>query len=201
MSEGESSPSPARLLVLHAIRIRGVAAHDVIVTMTDLDGNVVEEHLTRTDELGLTTYREGARIRGWSLTPAGRDHHREALREDVDHRAREAIERAYARFITFNEPFKALCTRWQLEDQPPSCVSDLADLHGSVEPTVTELATSVARFAPYKRRLRDAVERFRRGDTGALAAPLSGSYHDVWMELHEDFLLSLHRARSAHDGH
>jgi hypothetical protein len=30
---------------------------------------------------------------------------------------------------------------------------------------------------------------------------MSASYHDVWMELHEDFLLTLGRDREAADGH
>ena len=47
------------------------------------------------------------------------------------------------------------------------------------------------------RRARSA--RFRDGDDDALAKPLSGSYHDVWMELHEDLLATLGRERTDAD--
>ena len=40
-------------------------------------------------------------------------------------------------------------------------------------------------------RLDDAAWRFVGGDHTALARPLARSYHDVWMELHEDFLVTL----------
>lgn len=49
--------------------------------------------------------------------------------------------------------------------------------------------------------LGQAVERLRQGDPDALAKPLSHSYHDVWMELHEDLLNSLGRETSEADGH
>ena len=61
--------------------------------------------------------------------------------------------------------------------------------------------TALPRFASYALRLTRALERFKGGDGAALARPLSGSYHDVWMELHQDLLLSLAKERGDSDGH
>ncbi len=47
--------------------------------------------------------------------------------------------------------------------------------------------------------VRPALDAFRGGDDDALAKPLSGSYHDVWMELHEDLLATLGRERTDAD--
>jgi len=44
-----------------------------------------------------------------------------------------------------------------------------------------------------------ALEAVQAGDHERLAAPLRDSYHDVWMELHQDLLLSLDRQRTAAD--
>ena len=40
----------------------------------------------------------------------------------------------------------------------------------------------------------------RAGDPAGFARPLTNSYHDVWMELHEDLLVSLDLTRSGADG-
>jgi hypothetical protein len=121
-----------------------------------------------------------------------------ALHDDVEAGGdRGAIEEAYEAFLAHNEAFKHVCSKWQLEGEPASCVDELTTLHAGVVPVVERLSASVARFGPYPARLRAALTRFQSGDGSALATPLSGSYHDVWMELHEDFLLSLDRQRSS----
>jgi hypothetical protein len=76
----------------------------------------------------------------------------------------------------------------------------LRSLHVEIVPVLDDLAAASPRFEPYAPRLTRAVERFDAGDHAALARPLSESYHDVWMELHQDLLLSLGRERGASDG-
>jgi hypothetical protein len=66
---------------------------------------------------------------------------------------------------------------------------------------LAELGTMSLWFNRYVSRLRAALDRLRAGALDALTKPLSGSYHDVWMELHQDLLLALGRTRSAADGH
>ena len=64
-----------------------------------------------------------------------------------------------------------------------------------------ELAGFLPRFGRYEDDFTAALDRLRNGDTRALAAPLSASYHDHWMELHQDLLSTLGRERSTADGH
>jgi hypothetical protein len=52
-----------------------------------------------------------------------------------------------------------------------------------------------------QRPVQGGVHPLADGDTAAFARPMSHSYHDVWMELHEDLLLTLGRERDAADGH
>ena len=77
----------------------------------------------------------------------------------------------------------------------------LAALQPAVADVIDELAAAMARYAPYSRRLDRAATRFVGGEHAALAQPLARSYHDVWMELHEDFLVTLDLNRSAADGY
>ena len=170
--------------------------------MTGLDPAVADAELQTTADRGWTVFRENRITSGWGLTPEGRAQHRTALHDDVDASGdRQAIEEAYEGFLAHNQAMKILCTKWQTEGEPASCVEELTTLHAGIVPVVERLSASVPRFGPYPARLRAALTRFQFGDRTALAKPLSGSYHDVWMELHEDLLLSLDRQRSSDDGH
>jgi hypothetical protein len=48
-------------------------------------------------------------------------------------------------------------------------------------------------------RLAAALDRVRGGEVAAFARPMADSYHDIWMELHQDLLLSAGRERGAAD--
>jgi hypothetical protein len=48
----------------------------------------------------------------------------------------------------------------------------------------------VPRFAGYRSRLSDAVDRIS-DDRAWLASPRCDSYHTVWMQLHEDLLIAV----------
>ena len=49
------------------------------------------------------------------------------------------------------------------------------------------------------RRLSAALEKVHGGDTAAFARPMYDSYHDIWMELHQDLLLTSGHQRGAGD--
>lgn len=67
----------------------------------------------------------------------------------------------------------------------------MRNLPAALEPIQTRItglagtAKCYGRFENCRRRLEDAVGRLRAGDDTALTKPLSGSYQDVWMELHQ----------------
>ena len=48
----------------------------------------------------------------------------------------------------------------------------------------------VARLAPYGPRLEQSCRRVVAGETKMFTGVMCGSYHDVWMELHEDLILT-----------
>jgi hypothetical protein len=58
---------------------------------------------------------------------------------------------------------------------------------------------ALPRSAAYQNRLTAALDRVRGGNTAAFARPMADSYHDIWMELHQDLLLSAGRDRGAAD--
>jgi DNA-binding MarR family transcriptional regulator len=202
------------LLVLHALRLKGFAEPADVAEATNIDEGAAGELLDRFRARDLVKRRDG-RVSGFLLLPAGKDLHATLLDQDLAAAGCEAeIQRAYAAFLAHNETFKQLCVDWQLRAvdgvQVPNDHSDpaydagiaerLAALQPGVAAGIDELAAAMARFAPYAGRLDHAATRFVAGEPTALARPMARSYHDVWMELHEDFLVTLHRDRSEADG-
>lgn len=201
-----------RLLVLHLLRLGGFVTADRLAERTGLPGAEVTAVLERAGSDGHAVERTG-RISGWTLTPAGRAEHAALLAAELEGlAARPAVERADTAFRTLNEPFKQLCTRWQMRPDgtlndhgdasyDQAVVRDLAGVHERVVELTTTLARDVPRFGRYPRGFATALRRLSDGDRTAFAAPLSESYHDWWMELHQDLLSTLGRERSTADGH
>jgi hypothetical protein len=203
------------LRVLHALKVKGFAEPPAIAESTGLAEAEIEPIVSTLGADGLATHRDG-RISGWTLSAEGKTEHLRLLAADRDAAGADAaLELAYKGFLDANEAFKALCTDWQLRtvggEQVMNDHTDAAydaaiavrlqSLHAGIVPVIDDLASALPRFEPYARRLTSAAERFSGGEAHALARPLSNSYHDVWMELHQDLLLSLGRERDASDGH
>jgi hypothetical protein len=185
--------------VLHALRVRGFADADKVADSTGLDVARVRDVLARTAERGHTKERTG-RISGHVLTPAGKARH-ELLRADsVSPAQAREVAAVYENFLGPNRDFKQLTTDVQLGNVEASAVDPaLEELHGKVTGVLAQATAAVPWFSRYEQRLSDALARYRSGDAAALARPMSNSYHDVWMEVHEDLLATIGRARSAED--
>ena len=56
--------------------------------------------------------------------------------------------------------------------------------------TLAEIGEVLLRFGPYAPRLSSAFNQVRAGDTHLFTGVMCNSYHDIWMELHEDLLLT-----------
>jgi len=209
--------TPARLadqplLVLHILRLSGFVDAERLAQRTGVQVARVHEILEQARSDGYVVERTG-RISGWILTPEGRAAHARLLADELAERGcRPQVEAANEAFLALNDPFKEICTAWQLrpggspnDHNDPAydaaVVADLETLHPQAVAVTAGLAALLPRFARYEHDFTAALDRLRRGDTRALAAPLSGSYHDHWMELHQDLLSSLGRERSAADGH
>jgi len=183
----------------HALRIKGFAKADTVAEVADLPQAVVDEHLQDLQGREWAQFREAREL--WQLTAVGREEHRIALAEDVagTHVSGE-LHTAYAAFLVLNERFKALCGDWQLRDGQPNDHADsayddgvigrLVALDEEAGPVVAAMGDVLPRLAPYGRRLAATRERVVAGETKMFTGVMCGSYHDVWMELHEDLILT-----------
>ena len=193
-------------LVLHALRLKGFADASVIAGLARLEEAEATKHLELAAAEKLTTHREG-RISGWSLTPSGRQRHRELIAKELDDAGtRESVESAYKKFLSVNNDLLEVCTAWQMRNGMTNDHSDasydrgvierLGAIDDAVQPVCEDLATSLHRFVDYGPRLRAARERIENGEHDWFTRPMIDSYHTVWFELHEDLLATLGIERS-----
>ena len=196
-----------RSLVLHGVRLKGLAEPATLAALWEIDEGEVEVQLKSLSDDGLVQRRDG-RLSGWSLTNEGTAADDSQLQEELDSTgARPAIEDAYRRFCGLNRELLEVCTAWQLVDgaindhadaaYDTAVIDRLAALHAEVEPALADLAAALPRFARYPVRLDDALGKIRGGDADWFTKPLLDSYHTVWFELHEDLLSTLGRQRGA----
>jgi pyruvate, orthophosphate dikinase len=135
------------------------------------------------------------------LTPAVRAaaDERFSLAGEPDH---EHVVAAYERFKPLNQRLLTVCTDWQV--RPGGVPNDHADatydwgvidrltaLDEQAGPVARSLGRRIARFAPYRERMRTARRRVEDGETDWFLSPRIDSYHTVWMQWHEDLLLGL----------
>jgi hypothetical protein len=196
--------SAPQFRVLHALRIKGVANAVTLADITALDVVEVEAHLGELQRADHALYRETRAV--WQLTPQGRERHAADLAADAEP-VREVIRPQYPAFLGLNESFKVLCGDWQLREGAPNDHSDevydkgvierLLVIDQDVQPVVGAVGAEVERMAPYAPRLESTAQRVADGDHHLFTGVMVGSYHDVWMELHEDLLLTLGVERGA----
>jgi hypothetical protein len=205
--------SDPTFLVLHALKLKGFADGAAVAEVTGLPIGNVDQELAALAEADLASRREG-RISGWALTPAGRLRHADLLAADRERSGvHDVLTTSYVRFSDLNTRFKELCTDWQLRrrdaDQVPndhqdaaydrSVIDGLVALDGEVQPVCGGLSQALDRMAGYGPRLGRALDRLRAGDRDGFTRPLANSYHDIWMEWHEDMIITLGLVRTAAD--
>lgn len=192
----ESHPE---FVTLHALRIKGFAPVPTLADIVALPFDDVERHLTSYAEHGHVQYRENRGL--WQLTPDGRQVHAERLADEVAAaRAAERLAEHYEPFLGFNDEFKQICTDWQLRAGQPNDHTDhdydrdviarLDALHERARPVVGSMSEVLLRLGPYAPRLDGVLRRVVDGDATMFTGVMCGSYHDVWMELHEDLILT-----------
>lgn len=189
----------------HALRIKGFATTETLVEMTAQDLAAVETHLAAMADSGNAQFREARSL--WQLTPDGRAAYPGALSADLGGVELSALDALYERFLAINGEFKELCGAWQLRDGEVNDHSDatydgeviarLAALDAQAQPVVIEMSGVLGRLTPYAPRLTSTLERLHAGETNMFTGVMCGSYHDAWMELHEDLILTLGIDRSA----
>jgi hypothetical protein len=206
-----SHRSEPRLLVLHALRLKGVGQLDLIAAATGLPASTVSTLLDELAGHGLAREHDGV-LSGWGLTPAGRAEHQRMLSAELDTvGARGTVETGYRCVRHLNPGVLDACSRWQVREvagrpvrndhhdrsHDARVLRDLETALDEVRPTGDELAGELARFGPYAPRLGEALDRAQHGEADYVAKPVIPSFHTVWFELHEDLLLTLGLDRSS----
>ena len=199
--------SDDELLVLHAVRLQGMATAATAAARFGLDRRVVDELLEDFASYGWVRHDEFAGTGGWSLTAAGRAQDERRLRAELELTgAAQAVEAVHAAFLPLNARFQTVVTRWQIRPLPgdPLAANDHTDFRwddrvvdelGAIGRRLTaldaELASVLARFDGYARRYAHAADAARRGQRRWVDGLDVDSCHRVWFELHEDLLATL----------
>lgn len=207
MTRPMTRPSANALLVLHALRIKGMARSHEISQRFALEHHQVEELLLDDEAAGLVERVEFSDLRSWSLTQRGRDRGLRMLHDEVDEvGARAALTEVHDEFMGVNGRFLDTITRWQIRPTPwdamaendhadwawdERVLADLAALGRRLHPLEDRLTARLTRFAGYSDRFDAALTLARDGHRRWVAEPRIDSCHTVWFELHEDLLATL----------
>ncbi len=190
--------------MLHTLRIRGFVTVDGFV-----------ESLGRHPEALLTSLVENGQVRHidkrqmYGLLPAGKQLHATLLDGLADGSARAGLAEWYPAFLALNDEFKQLCTDWQVRDDEPNdhsnadydrrCIDRLRQLAEDARVIIDGFSAAVARMAGYNTRLSLAADCIARGEIKKFTGVMCESFHDIWMELHED-LIVLQRIDRSEEG-
>jgi hypothetical protein len=199
--------SQPELLVLHSVRIQGMADDDAVAARFDLDEADTRETLLDDEAYGWVRQAAFGGTAGWSMTDRGRAEDDRRLAEELDDAgARPVVDRVHESFGPLNARLLQACTDWQLRPEADDrltpnthtdpewdaqVLGELEALDGALAPLVAELSSVLARFDGYDTRFAAALGKARSGQGEWVAGTGMGSCHVVWMELHEDLLSTL----------
>lgn len=197
------------LALLMALRVQGIASAQRVADAVADTPRPAEERLRALASSALAEERSG-RIAGFTLTAEGSARLDELLAAEGLGDSVE-LKEAYDRFLQLNERLLKICSDWQVRrlgglEQPNdhsdaaydyAVIDRLAEMHERARVFLRKIGACAPRFAAYGPRLDACVERLLTGDPKAFTAPLAESYHTVWFELHQDFLLTLGLEREA----
>ena len=203
--------SSTELLVLHGVRIKGMADMDTISRRFALDPAEVQEHLLDYEASGVIQRVAFADVRGWSLTEAGRKENERLLASELNQAAaRDVVAQSHTAFVPLNARFLDAITRWQIHPTRRDAMAsndhsdwawdervlgELASLSEKLRRIEEPLAASLSRFAGYSDRIAAALVRVDQGQRKWVDEPNTDSCHTVWFEFHEDLLATLGLAR------
>ena len=204
--------SDVALLVLHAVRLRGMTSAATAAARFRLDRTAVEDLLLDFAAYGWVSHAEFAGAGGWSLTDSGRMENERQLHQELqDVGARPVVDDVYARFLPLNARFQGAVTKWQLRPLPGDelarndhtdfrwddrVLDSLERTVGHALPLVQTLSGVLHRFEGYEVRLRRALAAVTSGRRDWVDGLDIDSLHRVWFELHEDLLATLGRRRA-----
>ncbi|HQY34741.1 transcriptional regulator [Actinotalea sp.] len=207
--------SSPELLVLHALRLRGMADDGAVARRFGIAPAVAGELLLDAQARGWVRRVGFVELSGWALSDAGRAELGGLLAAELAATGERAVvEATHADFGALNTRLLTAATRWQIRPLPgdPLAVNDhtdarwddrvldeLGSLLRAVVPLTERLTAVLPRCDGYPERLALALTRAERGERSWVDRPGSDSFHGVWFELHEDLLATLGIERGAED--
>ena len=160
-----------------------------------MDIVVALETLPQLADAGLAKFFEARGL--WQPTPEGKAKHAELL-PHYSNEILQGLRQHYDDFLALNEEFKELCASWQTRDGAVNDHSDasydadrisaLEDFHQRAAAVHAGFTSALPRFATYPHRLSVSLAKLQAGDPKQFTGVMCSSYHDVWMELHEDLV-------------
>ncbi len=181
-------------LVLHILRVRGFVTPDGFTESLGTHPADILAALITSDDVRHMEARDM-----FSLTPAGRERYDSMTDSISTDEIKAGLAAHYEPFLELNTRFKELCTSWQLRDGAPNdhsdeaydhvCLENLLALNQSAGPVLDAMATALPRMSRYRRRLDAAATDVAGGATKRFTGVMCESYHDIWMELHEDLIV------------
>ena len=179
--------------VLHLLRIRGRIAADQLGAEQAVVEALSDAELVRMTERGVILTSKGFQQNALHL---------EFERAEIE---LDRFAATYDRFLRVNQPIKDVCAAWQArgisvsDDDMFKALDALEGLFERVRPSLSGAADIVPRFQSYVDHLAAALDRVAEGERKFLADPQSASFHTVWFECHEDYLLTLGRDRDSEE--
>jgi pyruvate, orthophosphate dikinase len=197
------------LALLQLVRVKGLLSAETANTVL---GAEVESIRRAFEQYRAKGWLEST-VRGWRLTPAGRQAASTMVAQERTALDAATLTALYEEFCKANAELKATMTAWQLRaDGTPNdhgdkaydqtVIARLSLLHARTQSIIERIARAAPRLAHYRRRLAHALEKARQGEAAYVARPIIDSYHTVWFELHEDLMAinGLTRAAEAQAG-
>jgi predicted ArsR family transcriptional regulator len=183
--------------VLLALRLKGRATADELATSLGLPVGDVSGELATLAQDNLAVERTTGRRPGWMLTGDGRERYEASLAQARTPEVVDRLTTTYESFLHLNQPVKDLCAQWQATEDDAvrfGILEDLADLLEKVSSSLTSAGELVPRFGAYAHRLSASLDQ-AADDPRFVVSPTVDSFHTVWFECHEDYLLMLGRSR------
>src|SRR6188474_1052726 len=114
-------PSPADLLVLHAVRLTGFASTATVAARFGLDTDQTREDLLDAQAHGRVSRSSFADLTGWSVTQRGYRHNEAQLRDELDRTgALDTVTAVHEQFLPRNAQASQIFTAWQLHPGDPA---------------------------------------------------------------------------------
>ncbi len=199
--------STPEFLVLHAVRVRGMADPAAVMRWSGLPRELVEEQLLDDEACGWVQRVAFADLVGWSLTASGRVEDERRLADELTLTgARPAVDEAHDAFVAVNAAFLDTMTRWQLRPVRGDALAandhtdfrwddrvldELVQYRRRLPAVCTPLSAALDRFAGYSWRFGAALDRVESGQRAWVDQPDIDSCHTVWIQLHEDLVATL----------